>query len=125
MTALNIRVNGREYHIACDDGQEEHLRLLADEVDERLRELAIRMGGSANEMMLFVLSSLTIADELLELKREHERSKKEIKMLKQELSEFGGGQDESHLAEVEQAMAITLEDIARRIETIAQTIEIR
>ena len=42
MTIVNIKINGREYHLACDDGQEEHLRLLAD--DPRFRAARVDDG---------------------------------------------------------------------------------
>lgn len=45
MTAVTIKVGGRDYRIACDDGQEEHLRFLADEVDERLQSLLFPPGA--------------------------------------------------------------------------------
>ena len=122
MAALNIRINGREYYIACDDGQEEHLRLLADEVDERVRALSLQMGGQPNDTLLLVLSSLTMADELLEKQREGERNVKEIRYLQTRLEETPPAIDEKKM---ETLMASTLEHIAGRIETIAQGLELR
>ena len=43
MAVVNVMVNGRAYTIACDDGEEEHLRDLAGHVDARVRELLSAM----------------------------------------------------------------------------------
>ena len=65
MAVVRVQINGRIYDIACDDGQEDHLRLLADEVDERVRALLGSASGSTGEIMALLLTSLTMADELL------------------------------------------------------------
>ncbi len=39
MPLVNVMVNGRAYTIACDDGEEDHLKALADEVDSKVKEL--------------------------------------------------------------------------------------
>lgn len=103
MATLTILVNGRQYSLACDDGQEEHLRRLADEVDERARSLTSRMNGQATEVMGLLLASLTLADELIETKR---------KTIPKEVYN-------------EDAVAQTINEIAARIENIADSLEIR
>lgn len=118
MTAVTIRVGGRDYRIACDDGQEEHLRLLGDEVDDRVRSLVFSMGSSPGESMALLMAALLMADEIVELKKENERI-------------AAGGAlppppvDESRLRDMEAAMAATLEELAGRIEKIADHVEIR
>jgi cell division protein ZapA len=70
MAIVAINVGGREYNLACDDGQEEHLCRLADEVDGRMRSLSERMGGRLSENMGLLLTAITMADELIENKRQ-------------------------------------------------------
>jgi len=70
MTAVTIKVAGRDYRIACDDGQEEHLRFLADELDDRVHSLIFGMESNPGEAMSLLLAALTMADELIELKKE-------------------------------------------------------
>lgn len=66
MAIVSIIIAGREYQLACDDGQEEHLRRLADDVDARIQELSARMGGHLHENMGLLLATITMADELIE-----------------------------------------------------------
>jgi cell division protein ZapA len=124
MATVHIRINGREYGIACDDGQEEHLRFLADEVDDRVRSLAFSMGTNPGEAMGLLLTALTMADELIENKREIERIATEMKYIGA-VSADERGVPEARMQEIEQAMAVTLEEIALRIEKIAQRIEVQ
>ena len=116
MALVHIRIHGHDYALACDNGEEEHLRLLADEVDDRVRALIFRMGGNPGESMALLLAALTMADDILENKREIER-------LSSDLRRIGTTGDPS--ASMEAAMAVTLEDIAARIEKIAERIEMR
>ena len=44
MPLVNVMVNGRAYTIACDDGEEEHLKELAGHVDSKVRELLGSVG---------------------------------------------------------------------------------
>ncbi len=121
MTIVNIKINGREYHLACDDGQEEHLRLLADDVDERVRDLTSRMGGNTGEVMGFLLAAITMADEIIDNKREIEKLSAAARYVPA-ASESGAT---SETVYTEDAMAVTLDEIAERIERIAERIEIR
>ena len=72
MTAVTIKVGGRDYRVACDDGQEDHLQFLADEVDDRVQSLLFGMGNNPGEGMTLLMAALTMADELAELKRENQ-----------------------------------------------------
>lgn len=63
MPRVNLEIHGRGYELACDTGQEEHLRELAAYIDRRMRELSATI-GDVGEMRLLVMTSLLIADEL-------------------------------------------------------------
>ena len=39
MAQVSVSINGRQYRMACDDGQEEHLTRLADELSETKQKL--------------------------------------------------------------------------------------
>jgi cell division protein ZapA len=56
MAQVSVRINGRSYDVACEDGQETRLSELAEYVDERV--------GQIGEQRLLVMTSLLIADEL-------------------------------------------------------------
>jgi len=60
---LSLSINDRQYTVACDDGQEAHLRTLAAHIDEHVRDLAASI-GQVGESRLLVMASLLVADEL-------------------------------------------------------------
>jgi cell division protein ZapA len=125
MAVVHIRVGGREYDVACDDGQEDQLRLLADEVDDRVRALLYGMGSNPGENMALLLTSLTMADELIENKKEIQAAQVELVRLSRILEEQKRITQEGRIIEIEAAMTATLDDIAARIEKIAEQIEIQ
>ena len=65
MAQVKVSINGRDYQIACDDGQEEHLSQLGQYVDKRVKELVSAV-GQVGDSRLLVMVSLLIADELAE-----------------------------------------------------------
>lgn len=117
MSVVNIKIGGRDYSVACGDGQEEHLRLLADEVNDRVNSLFFSSKNGKNkpsEPMMLVMAALMLADELVE-------SKKETEYFMTHAPEDNGKKAQ----EIEAAMAVTLEEIAARIERIAESAEMR
>ncbi len=67
MAEISITINGRNYGIACDDGQERRVQELARYVDFRLKEIA-RAGAASNESHLLVLTAIILADEIADMK---------------------------------------------------------
>ena len=67
MAEISITINGRNYGIACDDGQERRVQELGRYVDMRLREIA-RAGAATNESHLLVLTTIILADEIADMK---------------------------------------------------------
>src|SRR6516164_4625655 len=65
MPQINIVVNGHAYTMACDEGQEEHLRKLGEFVDGKVRAL-IASVGQAGDARLILMAALVVADELTE-----------------------------------------------------------
>lgn len=115
MSTLSIMINGRDYQVACDDGQEQHVKMLANSIDDRVRGLATRMGQTGDNMLL-VLASLMMADELHDISREVSELQKQINQTTESL-------ESGRMVQMEKAIASTIHDIAARIEKIAETIE--
>ena len=63
MALVTVTINGRDYEVACDDGQEAHLSRLGTYVDKRVGELTAAV-GQVGEARLLVMASLLLADEL-------------------------------------------------------------
>lgn len=124
MAITTVRINGRHHEVACDDGQEEHLRMLADEVDGRMRQLLKAFGTHPGEVTAFLLTALTMADEIFENRRENKEIGMEVQRLAGIMNDEKRNEQYDRMAEIEQAMAGTLEEIAQRIEKIADQVEI-
>jgi len=125
MALVTLRINSRHYDVACDDGQEDHLRTLADEIDDRMRALVRAMGSNPGESMALLLTALTMADEILENKRENRAVADEVQRLASLVNDDKQLGQEGRMVEIEHAMAITLDEIALRIEKIADQVEMR
>lgn len=73
MGQVTLTVSGRTYQVACDDGEEAHLRDLAEYVDSKATELA-GDGGRRGDIRTLLLASLVIADELSDALKQVEKS---------------------------------------------------
>jgi cell division protein ZapA len=123
MATLHIAIYGRDYQVACDDGEEEHLRMLAHDLDDRVRQLGYRMGSGPENLML-VLTSLTMVDEINDLRRELEQARGGAGFATRRRDPEKAAEQENKVAQMEAAMAMTLEEISLRIEKIAEQIEV-
>lgn len=65
MAQVDIMVNDRLFKVTCEDGQEERLERLAAHFDRHVQDLS-RDLGQIGDTRLFLLSALTICDELFE-----------------------------------------------------------
>ena len=77
MSHVNVTINGRQYRMACEDGQEEHLRSLAEDLDRRIVEMRTSF-GEIGDMRLTVMAALMVADELSEAKRKLGQTEAEV-----------------------------------------------
>jgi cell division protein ZapA len=60
---IEVTVNGRQFILACGDGEEMRTRRLADYVDGKIGDFVKRL-GQPGEAQLLLLAALVIADEL-------------------------------------------------------------
>ncbi|MEL7488195.1 MAG: cell division protein ZapA [Pseudomonadota bacterium] len=65
MAQVDITVNGRQYKITCDDGQEQRLQRLAAYFDSQVSTLGEEL-GQIGDARLMLLSALTVCDDLFE-----------------------------------------------------------
>ncbi len=110
MAQVTVNINGRNYDITCDDGQEDHLQTLAGQVDSHIAELASAV-GQVGDRRLLLLACLMLADELAEARKS--------------LSSHSQGQNKQaeDLRLQEGVVANRLESMAERIEGIAEQVK--
>src|ERR1700744_3512195 len=80
MPLVNVMVNARAYTIACDEGEQEHLKELAAHVDAKVREL-IGSVGQVGDQKLMLMAAVLITDELFEARSRHDGHAKKSKEL--------------------------------------------
>jgi cell division protein ZapA len=76
MPHVNITINGRQYRMACEDGEEDHLQGLAQDLERRIAEMRSNF-GEIGDTRLIVMAAITIADELSEAKRKLQHAEQE------------------------------------------------
>jgi cell division protein ZapA len=69
MAQVEITINGRDYRVACEDGQEAHLANLAGYIDRKIGDL-VKDVGQIGDTRLMVMASLLVADELSDTRDE-------------------------------------------------------
>lgn len=70
MSNVKLSVGGRNYTVACADGQEDHVQRLAGVIDGKLADMGASLSGPEAKNLLF--AALLIADELDEAQRASE-----------------------------------------------------
>jgi cell division protein ZapA len=65
MNHINVTINGRQYRMACEEGQEVQLLKLAESFESRIQNLRGKF-GEIGDARLTVMASLTVCDELLD-----------------------------------------------------------
>ncbi|MCK5295556.1 MAG: cell division protein ZapA [Alphaproteobacteria bacterium] len=109
MSKTTIHINGRPYHVACDDGQEDSLIHLGRYMDKQAKKL-VGAVGQISEPLLLVMMGLMISDELSDVRSE-------LKKLKS----MAGLNENAENAENESIDLIN--SISERIEAISERLE--
>ena len=65
MSHINVTINGRQYRMACEEGQEARLLKLAENLETRIGSLRGKF-GEIGDARLTVMAALTVCDELLD-----------------------------------------------------------
>ena len=87
MANVNIKFNGKDYLLSCDDGQEENLKELAGHLNKKFDELKLNL-GNIGENKLLLISSIKIVDEYYDLMKKIESKKNEFNNLSEKFKEL-------------------------------------
>ena len=87
MANVNIKFNGKEFLLSCDDGQEEHLEELAIYLNEKFSSLKNSL-GNIGESKLLLITSISVLDGYYETKKKIEIQKKEINKITEKFKEL-------------------------------------
>lgn len=117
MPEVNVEINGRKYRMACEEGQEPHLQMLADAFNRKIDSLKGSF-GEIGDNRLTVMAGIAALDELQE-------TQQEIAKLKQDVADLtrAGQEMAAETEEIEQKFARQMSDAARKLESIATAID--
>ena len=87
MANVNIKFNGKEFLLSCDDGQEEHLEELSLHLNKKFNELKNNL-GNIGENKLLLIASIKIMDEYFETRKKINEKKKELEDLSNKFKEL-------------------------------------
>ena len=114
MSQVNVTINGRQFRMACEDGQEGHLIELARDLDMRISGLRGKF-GEIGDTRLTVMAALTVADELAEAGLRLKRLEEELAAL-QDARVLTSDRNKAAQASI----AVALGAAAERIESITK-----
>ena len=83
----NIKFNGKDFLLSCDDGQEEHLEELLFHINQKFNDLKKDL-GNLGENKLLLITAVQVMDEYFETKKKVEEKKKELENLSNKFREL-------------------------------------
>jgi len=114
MSQVNVTINGRQFRMACEDGEEDHLSRLAEDLDARISRLRLRF-GEIGDTRLTVMAALTLADELAEARGKLTKIEPEIAAM-----QGVGTQSAERSKAAQAAVSAGLNSAAERIERLTR-----
>ncbi|MEA2902913.1 MAG: cell division protein ZapA [Alphaproteobacteria bacterium] len=114
MSQVTVTINGRQFRLACEDGQEGHLTRLATDLDRRITELRARF-GEIGDTRLTIMAALTIADELADAGARLRRIGEELTVLQDARVASG-----EHAMATQAAVTAALNSAAEQIESLTR-----
>ena len=101
MSQVSVTIDGRKYRLACNEGEEARLELLAGMIDEKIGEMR-KTFGEIGDQRLVIMAALTLADSLAEARDEATAQRKRSDDAEQRV----------------QAMASRLDELGGRLESV-------
>ena len=87
MANVNIKFNGKEFLLSCEDGQEEHLEELLIQINKKFNDLKNDL-GNLGENKLLLITAVKVMDEYYETKKKVDQKKNELKDLSKKFREL-------------------------------------
>lgn len=116
MSSVNITINGKQYRVACEAGQEERLTALAQDFDSRISSMRSRF-GEVGDARLTVMAAMMIGDELLDANAKIAKLEADVQALNEARAVAS-----DRTARTEAAVVVALDTAADRIERMTRAL---
>jgi cell division protein ZapA len=119
MAQVTITIDNKQYRMACDEGQEEHLMEMGHRFDRYVTYLKGSF-GEIGDQRLTIMASIMVMDELTELQ-------KRLKGVESEIGTLRKARDEALMKVDKSDAALTgaLTGLAQRMETLAERLAVK
>ena len=117
MANVNIKFNGKDYLLSCDDGQEESLKKLTIFLDKKYSELKNKL-GNIGENKLLLITSIKLIDEHFNLRQKISAQKNKLDQLALKFKEL-----KSLAVKYKDVKEIEIQDLNKKIEDIKKNID--
>jgi len=111
MSEITVEIDGRKYRMACEDGQEVHIRDLATRFSDYVESLKGEF-GEAGDTRLTVMAALTVMDDLSAVQQELADTKAALEQLSVKSTKLVEDRDNQE------------DDFAKQIVMISERIEL-
>ena len=116
MSEVTVTINSRQYRMACENGQEEHLLELAQDLDQHIAQLPASF-GEVGDTRLTVMAALTVADQLAEAGKTIRRLENELAGLKDArvIASYRGQMTQAALVAAFNSAAARIEGLTKKL----------
>ena len=117
MANVNIKFNGKDYLLSCDEGQEESLKKLTSFLDKKYFELKKKL-GNIGENKLLLITAIKLIDEHFDLRRRISEQKNKLDNLSEKFKEL-----KSLAINYKDVKEVEIKDLNKEIDNIKRNIE--
>ena len=125
MPEVKIAIGGRQFEVACQDGEEDYLHAAAKMLDDEARVLSDQVGRMQEARML-LMAGLLLADKAASVEDRIGEVRAELAEREAELATLKGATPEPERVEVPvipEAVTDTLSELAAQAEALAAAVE--
>ena len=117
MANVNIKFNGKDYLLSCDEGQEESLKKLTSFLDKKYVELQKKL-GNIGENKLLLITAIKLIDEHFDLRRRISEQKNKLDDLSNKFKQL-----KTLAIKYKDVKEVEIQDLNREIDNIKKNIE--
>ena len=117
MANVNIKFNGKDYLLSCDDGQEDSLKKLTNFLDKKYAELKDKL-GNIGENKLLLITTIQLIDDYFDLKQKVTNQKKKLDEISNKFKEI-----RSLAIKYKEGKDIEIQNLNKELDSFKKTIE--
>ena len=118
MANVNIKFNGKDYLLSCDEGQEESLKKLTSFLDKKYVELQKKL-GNIGENKLLLITAIKLIDEHFDLRRRISEQKNKLDDLSNKFKQL-----KTLAIKYKDVKEVEIQDLNREIDNIKKNIDL-